>query len=271
MTKELIKEIREYNREDIACWWLGQMGFVFKLGNKTLYIDAFLTNLDGRNIEPLIKPEEVEADYILGTHDHIDHIDRPAWREIVKYNDRVKFIVPGLFRDSIVEDLGIDPDRVIAANEGDTIVLGDISVSSVASAHEFLDQDEETKQYPYLGYIIEYNNFKIYHSGDTCLYPGLIEKLKRFEKLDIAILPINGRDGTRYRANCIGNLTFQEAVDLAGYIKPEYLIPAHYEMFDFNSEDVNKFTDYLEAKYPSQKYVICKHGKMEAFHRKSSS
>ena len=61
--------------------------FVFKLGNKTLYIDA-LTNLDGRNIEPLIKPEEVEADYIL-VLTTIDHIDRPAWREIVKHNDRL--------------------------------------------------------------------------------------------------------------------------------------------------------------------------------------
>ncbi|NLI61775.1 MAG: MBL fold metallo-hydrolase [Clostridiales bacterium] len=265
MTNKLIKEIREYDRQDIACWWLGQIGFVFKLGDKTLYVDAFLTDLNGRNIKPLIRPEEVEADYILGTHDHIDHIDRPAWREIVKYNHRVQFIVPGLFKESIVEDLGIDPKRVIAANEGKRIELGHIWVSSVASAHEFLDQDQKTKQYPYLGYIIEYNNFRIYHSGDTCLYPGLIEKLKKFGKLDLAILPINGRDGVRYRANWIGNLTFQEAVDLSGYIKPEYVIPAHYEMFDFNSEDVNKFSDYIEAKYPSQKHVICEHGKLITF------
>ncbi|HZJ58212.1 MAG TPA: MBL fold metallo-hydrolase [Clostridia bacterium] len=265
MAKDLVKEIREFNRGDVACWWLGQMGFVFKLGNKTLYIDAFLTDLKGRNIKPLISPEEVEADYILGTHDHIDHIDRPAWREIVKHNHAVKFIVPGLLRESVVEDLGIEPERVIAANEGERIVLGDISISPIASAHEFLDQDEETKQYPYLGYIVEYDNFKIYHSGDTCMYPGLIEKLKGFGVLDLAILPINGRDGTRYRANCIGNLTFQEAIDLSGYIRPGCVIPAHYEMFDSNSEDVNKFSDYIEAKYPSQRYLICEHGKVEIF------
>ena len=41
---------------------VGQMGFVFKLGNKP-YIDAFFDKFDGRNIEPLIKPEGLKQIY----------------------------------------------------------------------------------------------------------------------------------------------------------------------------------------------------------------
>lgn len=265
MSDRLMDEIKGYNGQKIASWWLGQMGFVFKFGEEVLFLDVFFTDTESRNIKPFISPEELSADYILGSHDHMDHIDRPSWREIVKYNDKVKFIVPSLFREDLVKDLGIGEERVIGADEGKTLELGDIKLDAIASAHEFLDQDKDSKRYPYLGYIIDYKGFKIYHSGDTCLYPGLIDKLKAFGKLDLAILPINGRDGLRYRSNCIGNMTFQEAVDLAGYIEPEYVIPGHYDMFDNNSEDVGKFSDYLEAKYPDQKHLIYEHGLIKEF------
>ena len=64
------------------------------------------------------------------------------------------------------------------------------------------------------------------------------------------LLPINGRDGVRYRSNCIGNMTFQEAADLAGEVGTVLVIPGHFDMFAHNGEDPAKFEDYLAAKYP---------------------
>ena len=75
------------------------------------------------------------------------------------------------------------------------------------------------------------------------------------ERADI-LLPINGRDGRRYRANTIGNLTYQEAVDLAGEVRPGLVCPAHHGMFVYNTADPGLFVDYLTAKYPSQKYWV---------------
>ncbi len=63
-------------------------------------------------------------------------------------------------------------------------------------------------------------------------------------------MPINGRDAARYRSGCIGNFTFQEAVDLVGEVRPRLAVPMHYDMFAGNSEQVDRFTDYLDAKYP---------------------
>jgi L-ascorbate 6-phosphate lactonase len=91
---------------------------------------------------------------------------------------------------------------------------------------------------------------------------GLRERLKKRDKIDVMFIPINGRDAKRYRKNCIGNMTYQEAVDLAGSIKPGLVVPAHYEMFTFNSEDPLLFTDYLEIKYPGIEYWIGSHGDM---------
>jgi L-ascorbate metabolism protein UlaG (beta-lactamase superfamily) len=65
----------------------------------------------------------------------------------------------------------------------------------------------------------------------------MLKKLQDFGPIDAALLPINGRDGARYRRNCIGNMTFQEAADLAGELHPRLVIPGHWDMFADNPGD----------------------------------
>jgi L-ascorbate metabolism protein UlaG (beta-lactamase superfamily) len=89
----------------------------------------------------------------------------------------------------------------------------------------------------------------LYHSGDTLVYEGLLTTLRRW-KLDAAFLPINGRDAERYLSGCIGNMTYQEAADLAGELEVGLAVPTHWDMFVHNSEDPAKFVDFLAAKYP---------------------
>jgi L-ascorbate metabolism protein UlaG (beta-lactamase superfamily) len=261
---ELINEINscKLEKETAAFWWLGQMGFAVKLDEKIIYIDLFLSEIGNRrNIEPLIKPEEItNADYIFGTHDHTDHIDRAVWHQISLSSPKAKFIVPDLLVDSLSEDLNIPKERFIGLDDGVSLDIQDFKISGVASAHEFLDRDPITGKYPYLGYVIEYKDFILYHSGDTCIYEGMQTKLKKWDKIDLMFIPINGRDAKRYSNNIIGNMTYQEAVDLAGAIKPGLVVPAHYEMFDMNSADPNLFADYLNIKYEGVKHWIGRHG-----------
>ena len=62
----------------------------------------FLTPLRGRTVAPLLATEEVtNATVILGTHDHLDHIDRPSWLGMAKGSPVAKFIVPKLVRDGV--------------------------------------------------------------------------------------------------------------------------------------------------------------------------
>ncbi len=77
----------------------------------------------------------------------------------------------------------------------------------------------------------------------------MLPKLKEIGPIDAALLPINGRDAVRYRRNCIGNMTFQEAADLAGELQPGLVIPGHWDMFADNPGDPDAFVDYLTIKY----------------------
>jgi L-ascorbate 6-phosphate lactonase len=261
--KELIARIDELSvgPGSLAFWWIGQLGYVLKFGKTIVYIDAFLSEEVDRLIPPLFRPEEItNADFVMGSHDHGDHIDRKAWHQLSTSSPRARFVVPGLLVESLVQDLGIVRERFIAADDGATVEEGGIRVTGIAAAHEFLDRDPDTGRFPYLGFIIEGNGMRVYHSGDCCVYDGLYSRLARRGRIDVAFLPINGRDAKRYRANIIGNMTYQEAVDLAGTLQVGLSVPGHYEMFSGNSEDPALFREYLEAKFPGVGCWIGAHG-----------
>ncbi len=232
-------------------WWLGQMGFVIKAENKVIYIDGFFSNLEERTVPPIIEAELVtNADYVLGTHNHLDHIDIEAWKIIARKSPNCIFVVPGVFKEYVRKELQVSIKRVIGMDTKTTVFLDEnLQISGIPSAHEFLDYNSETEEYPYLGYIIEGRNWKIYHAGDTCLYEEIWSNLRKKENYDVMFLPINGRDAVRYQSNTIGNMTYQEAVDLAGVIRPKMVVPGHYDMFQHNSENPLLFQEYLQSKY----------------------
>ena len=244
-----------------ALWWLGQQSFVAKLGQTVCYLDPYLTPSPRRRIEPLLKPEEVtNAAVVCGTHDHADHIDRPAWPVIAEASAEARFIVPALLRERVAAEVGLPEQRVIGLDDGRNEVVGDVRISAIPAAHEVLDVDAETGLHPYLGYVLEGNGFCLYHAGDTCLYEGIHARLRRW-KLDAALMPINGRDAKRLASGCIGNMTYQETADLAGAVEPGLTIPTHFEMFAANSEDPQLFVDYMRVKYPNLRTEIPRHGR----------
>jgi L-ascorbate 6-phosphate lactonase len=250
--KALVDDINacQVGQGQCAFWWIGQHSFIVKLGATVLYIDPFLTPMEARRIPPLLTPQEVtNAAAILATHDHGDHIDRPAWPALAR-SSHAPFVVPLL---------EIADSRVLGIDEGITLKIGEATITAIPAAHEFLDTDPATGQHPYLGFIIEANGFRLYHSGDTCLYEGIHAKLRQW-KIDLAFLPINGRSAKQLQMDIIGNMTYQEAVDLAGSQQFGTTIPAHFEMFEMNREDPQKFVDYLRLKYPKLATQVPIHG-----------
>lgn len=240
-----------------AVWFMGQHGFVIKLAGKIICIDLFLSEGHGRLVPPPLSPSDVRgADLIIGTHDHIDHIDRPIWPGLAAASPHAVFIVPELVRQNICTELKLDAGRVRGLDDGRHIDFGPLRITGVAAAHEFLDQDPKTGCHRFLGCVIEADGLAIYHAGDTCLYEGFHDRLRRWHKLDLMLLPINGRDGTRLRKNILGNMTFQEAADLAGTIKPGVVVPTHFDMFAANLGDPTAFADYVQVKYPQQRVHV---------------
>ena len=244
---------------ELAFWWLGQHSFIVKLLDRVLYLDPFLTEMPERQVPPLLSPNDItNASLFFGSHDHGDHIDRPVWPALANASPNAPFIVPDLLRKDLATDIGIDLERLIGLDDGKTVEFDGIRITGIAAAHEFLDQDPLSGRYPYLGFVVEGFGCCVYYAGDTCIYEGLLTKLKQWQ-FDVMFLPINGRDAERLAAGCVGNMTYQEAVDLAGTLNPRLAVPAHYDMFAMNPGDPNAFAQYMKVKYPAVPVCICEY------------
>jgi L-ascorbate metabolism protein UlaG (beta-lactamase superfamily) len=123
----------------------------------------------------------------------------------------------------------------------------------VPAKHNEIERDENGRC-KFMGYVIGFGDWKIYHSGDTLWFDGMVELLKSF-KVDVALLPINGNDPSRGVA---GNLNVKEAAALGKAIETKLVIPCHYDMFTFNTADPKDFAN--EAEKINQAYQILKPG-----------
>ncbi|CCW36084.1 predicted Zn-dependent hydrolase of beta-lactamase fold [Chthonomonas calidirosea] len=239
-----------------AFWWLGQHTFVVRVGALVFYIDPWFAAWESRcNPPPLTPAEGRYADFVLVTHGHGDHLCPETLRAMVQASPKALFVCPPTETERMLQEALIPAERLRPLNAGGVLEERGARITAIKSKHEFFDEKPEVG-FPYLGYVVEADGLRFYHSGDTIMYEGLLSTLQQWPHFDVLFLPINGRDAERYRRGIIGNFTFQEAVELAGELRPRLVVPSHYDMFVGNQEDPTKFTQFLEAKYPGVPYWI---------------
>ncbi|HYF92716.1 MAG TPA: MBL fold metallo-hydrolase [Symbiobacteriaceae bacterium] len=244
----------------VAVWLTGQAGVVIKGVDQTLFIDPYLSDMleqatrgtpkaHVRLHPPAVTAAEVDwADLVLCTHRHRDHMDPLALPEIARVAPQTRFVVPRP-ELALAEEIGIGRERLTGAVPGQRIPLGERGwVEPVPAAHEGFDQTP-TGDYPYLGYIIRLDGVTLYHAGDTLVYDGLAERLRALQ-VEIAFLPINGRDYRRSKIGITGNMSYREAADLAADAGARLLVPVHWGMHAVNTERPGALVDYAVETYP---------------------
>lgn len=249
--KALFDEVQGFNGS--AFWWLGQHSFILKLDTTVVLIDPFLAEIEGRNVPPLFAPEDAgSVQLICCTHDHLDHIDPFAVSSLARATHAV-FIAPKAC-EARMRSLGVPEDRLVLLNADEVVEVAGLKVTAIKAAHEFFEMTAEG-YFPYLGYVLERAGKTVYHAGDTVWWEGLQSRLSHWS-FDVALVPINGRDAKRYKEGIIGNMTYQEAVDLLGGLKVSLNVPTHFDMFDSNREDPQKFVDYMAVKFPDKRVWV---------------
>jgi L-ascorbate metabolism protein UlaG (beta-lactamase superfamily) len=261
----LLEEIEATRTETgrAALWFMGQHGFVVKIGGKTIYIDVILNDLQDekgasmRRYPPPFGPDAPRSpDYYFATHNHCDHLNLDTILPLAKKNSQTRFIVPRA-HSRILEDAGIEKERIYGTNEGEELELpGGISVHPLAAAHSDYEQNREGS-YLSLGYLIRGGGLSLFHSGDTWATPRLVSSLKALSPIDIALLPINGTDWERTAAGIVGNMGALDAVKLARAVEADLVIPSHYDMMPGNSENPARFTEFLYELCPQKRFHIC--------------
>ena len=236
------------NGGQIGCWWLGQSGFLLRTHEISLVIDPYLSDSlavkyqharfkHNRMMPVPIDPAALSGiDWIFCSHQHTDHMDGGTLPGLVAASPQCRIMAPMATERHLMDIMGMDRARVNLVNPGQHIELHPgCGVDVLASAHEAVECDEAGNSI-YLGYILDLHGIRIYHSGDCVPFDGLAEILKRFQ-VDVALLPVNGRDASRTGHGILGNFHFEEAVSLCGEAGIAAMVPQHFGMFDFNTVD----------------------------------
>jgi L-ascorbate 6-phosphate lactonase len=258
----------------VAMWWLGQASIVLRAASTTVYVDPFFSRHPDRLVPPPFAPAMAPpADYVLCTHEHIDHFDPQTLAGLAQASPRALFVVPLPLVEQ-ARALGIRPERVLGTQPGEVVHLGAITLFSVPACHglkappatyDFDFVEHEGKNlYRYLGYILEMAGVHIYHAGDTVIYDGLVERLRELE-IDIAFLPINGRSYFREQRDIVGNMDEREAADLAAAAGVKLLVPIHYEMFAANQGRPGTLVEYVQTRHSELSCLIPTHGRRFTF------
>jgi L-ascorbate metabolism protein UlaG (beta-lactamase superfamily) len=244
----------EVGSRSLAFWGLGQVGVAIKGPGGVMYVDPYLTDSDGaggrlpRTFPPPLSPAEVtNATAVLLTHVHIDHTDPETVLPISEASPEARFVAPFTSNDILVET-GLDGDRIFVPEVGEAVEVAGARVTAIPSSHTELEHDPE-RGYPYLGYVIEWNGVAVYHAGDTVVYDGLIETLSAWD-IELAFVPINGRDYFRTGRGIIGNTDFRETAELTETLDIGLIVPTHYDLIEGNTVDPGYFVSHLYGLNP---------------------
>lgn len=265
--QELLDEIKEtiLPKPIAALWYIGQMGMIVKWNGLTVCFDPVLNDLtypDGttrRNYEIPFEAGKLEADYVVCSHNHADHLNLKTLLPIHRAHPDTRFIVPYPERNVLLE-AGIPEAAVIGAKAGERLALLDgAALNPIAAAHETYVTDGEGNQRN-LGYVLELGDRRIYHGGDTVVTDELIRDLAPFAPLAAACIPINGVDAERHKRGIIGNMDCRDAAYFASCISADMTFPLHFDMVMKNEENPLVFAYYMRELYPGKKFHVMQLG-----------
>ena len=261
MSQELKEKILNTDIPDsqLALFYLGQEGFIFKFRGKYILIDGYLTGKlydpatgYGREYLPPMEPAELDfIDYVFCSHDHMDHADPGTLSGIASVNAHAKFVIPAAFAEN-VHGYGVPEEQILAVSAGEKLDFGEFFVLPVPAAHEELHVDDNDEYFE-MGYVFDFDGITLYHSGDCCIYDGMKEAVGQ---VDIAMLPVNGRSYYRLRSNTIGNMTLEEAVRFAKGAEAQLFIPMHFDLFRSNSIPAGYIPEAVKQYAPGMPYKI---------------
>lgn len=245
-----------------AFWYIGQEGFVILLDGRYILVDAFLTDMPPHRLYPPVMDaaDLGFVDYVFCSHGHDDHADAETLSVLPRVNGKARFIMPAAVVPRAT-GFGVPPERITAAVQDSPITLDGLTVTPVPAAHESIHMDDEGRCEE-LGYIFAADGIRIYHAGDCCPYDGQTE---RVAGVDVAMLPVNGRDYYRFNRNCIGNMDVREALTLAREAGARLFVPMHYDAMRGNTVNPAVIVDTLYRDFPEQQFKLMQPGERFVF------
>lgn len=212
----------------VKAHWLGHSAFkIISPKGNVIYIDPFLK--DNPSTPEELKSAE-DADYILLTHGHEDHVGDTL--SIAENSDcKVVGIVELI---GLLKNEGLNADQAVEFNKGGSVHFDDFSVTLVSANHS----SSYGGQYAGdpAGLILSFeDDICIYHMGDTNIFTDLALYGELYEP-HVVFAPI----GDLYTMGA------EEAAYAVEMVNPEIAVPIHYNTWPPIEANPEEFKDIVE-------------------------
>ncbi|MEW6403967.1 MAG: metal-dependent hydrolase [Chloroflexota bacterium] len=217
--------------------WLGHAALGLETGGHKLIVDPFLTG----NPAASLTPDAVEADFILISHGHGDHVG-----DAVPIAKRTGAMVISNFEIATWFDKqGVVKTHGQHIGGGFKYPFGYLKLTLALHGSELPDGSNGGNPCGFLLTIED--GRKIYLAQDTGLFGDM--KLIGEEGLDLAVIPIGD------------NFTMgpDDALRAVKLLEPKVVIPIHYNTFDLIAQDANAWAGRVQMETRT-KVVVLKPG-----------
>ncbi len=211
--------------------YFGHSCFLLDDGEYKVLVDPFLTG----NPTASVTAEQVNADFILVTHAHGDHLgDAP---EIAKRTGAMVIGVPEVLELCTQRAPGI---KVHGMNLGGSLNLPFGKVRMTLAQHSCGVAGGIA-----CGYVIYIGGLVLYFAGDTALFSDM-KLIGQKDRLDYALLPI----GDNY------TMGLEDAALAAQLLGARHVIPVHYDTWPVIKQDVAKYKQLTETMAHAEVHVV---------------
>lgn len=194
---------------------------------KTILIDPFLRGNSATDLDAAT----VEADVIILTHGHGDHVGDTV--EIAKRNNSLV-----IASAELADVLSWEGVRTHAMSIGGayTFAFGKVKLAQAFHSSSYVNQKTKTIVYTGMptGILFTAENKTIYHAGDTGLFYDM-NVIGARQSIDVAFLPIGDNH----------TMGPEDAALAAEWLQAKQVVPIHYNTFPFIEQDPNKFVSLL--------------------------
>jgi len=228
--------------EEQAVTFIGHSSFLVQMKGLGVLIDpVFATRLIllRRQRRAGVRVKDLPAiDAVLLTHAHMDHLNRPSLRAVVKEMRRRGRVAPLVIVPNGVEDLVADLgfSKVVELKWWESAEVYGLKVTATPARHWGARLFNDTNR-GFGGYVLEAEGAEtVYHSGDTAYFGGFAEIGRKLSPR-IALLPIGAYSPDSYRSV---HTSPEEALQGFMDVGAETMVPMHYNTFKLGREPMEE-------------------------------